>query len=483
MAKKVLEEMPNEDTTKEAEKALEAVEQEEKEAKVCKKCNAKKIIIPIVIVLVAAIVGFGCFLGYRMIFGDDPVKITSKAIRGLKDKFEDVKKDSDGMDKILEGKDPYEINTKVTVSLPEGMGKYNLNALIQADGENEKAKIDVDAKQNGKSILALNALLNDNKLYFKLADTMSNYYYFDIAGLVKEFTDGVQTGQSNIDPETLQLISKYDFTKLIDYVADSIDSVFTKDDFEKEKSTITIKDKDVKATKYTAKLTQEKAIKVAKTFAKKAKNDKDLIKIIASVTGEKEATITKYFDELIDTEPENLTKDYILYSVYVSSLGKTLGYGFEMDGLGYITIGQKGDVTTIYVKAGEYYGSLDIEEKGDNHAVITGNVMGMVTAEIDIKSDLDTIKKNKEYKETLDVKVTISALGQSVKASLNATTTVKTISKVDVSDVKNAINLEKMTYTQQAQFEKEVEKSSLYKLLEGLFASKQVTNYQTVHTY
>ena len=481
MAKKVLDEMPKEDTTKEAEKALEAVEKEEKEAKACKKCNIKKIIIPIIAVVVAAVVGFACFLGYRMIFGDNPVKITTKAIRGLKDSIKDAKKDSDGMDKILEGEDPFEVSTKITLNLPEGMGKYNLNALIQADGKNEQARIDVDAKQNGKNILGLNALFNDNKLYFKLPDTMSNYYYFDITGLVKEFTDGIQTGQSNIDSEALQLISKYDFTKLIDYLADSIDSVFTKDDFEKEKSTITIKDKEVKATKYTAKLTQEKAIKVAKEFAKKAKNDKDLIKIIASLSGEKEATIKKYFDELIDTEAEDLTDEYILYSVYVSSLGKTLGYGFEIKDVGYVTIGQKGDVTTIYAKAGEYFGSIDIDEKSDDHIVITGNILGMVTAEIDIKSDSDTVKKNKEYKETLDINVKISALGQSIKASLNATTTVKKISKVDVSDTKNAIDMEKMTYTQQAQLERELEKSSLYKLIEGLFASKQVSTYNVAY--
>lgn len=481
MAKKVLDEMPKEDATKEAEKALEAVEKEEKEAKACKKCNAKKIIIPVIAVLVAAVIGFGCFLGYRMIFGDNPVKITTKAIRGLKDSIKDFKKDSNGMDEILEGKDPYEISSKITLTLPEGMGKYNLNALIQADSKNEKAKFDISGKQNGKNILSLNGLLNDNKLYFKLADTMSNYYYLDLAGIMKEFTDGVQSAQSGLDSETLQLISKYDYTKLIDYVADSIDSVFKKDDFKKSKSTITIKDKEVKATKYTAKLTQEKAIKVAKAFSKKALDDKDLIKIIASLTGEKEATIKKYLEEMIDTEPENLSDDYVLYSVYVSSLGQTLGYGFEIDGLGYLTIGQKGDVTTIYVKAGEYFGSIDIDEKSDDHLVINGNIMGIVTAEIDVKTDLDTIKKNKEYKETLDVKLNISALGQKLEASLNAITTVKKISSVDVVDIKNAINVEKMTYAQEAQFERELEKSSFYKLLESIFAPQQTTNYNVAY--
>ena len=477
MAKKVLDEKPK----KEAEKALEAVETEEKEAKVCKKCSAKKIIIPIVAVVVAAVVGFACFIGYRMLFGNNPVKITTKAIRGLKDSIKDAKDDSDGLTDILEGKDPYEISTKVTLSLPQGMGKYNLNALIQADSKNEEARIDLNAKQNGKAILDFNSLLSQNKFYFKLADTMKNYYYLDITNIMNEFTNEVNKAPSSVNPELLELISKYDYTKLIDYAADAVDSAFDKSDFKKSKETIVINDKDVKATKYTAKLTQEKLIKVAKAFAKKAKDDKDLVKILAAASGEKEATIKKYFDKLIDTKVENLSDEYILYSVYVSSLGKTLGCGFELENLGSIIIASKGDVTTATVKVGEYYGTINIDEKDDDHLVITANFMGMITAELDIKSDSDTVKKNKEYKETLDIKLNISALGQSIDASLNATTTVKKISKVDQTDVKDAINLETMSYAQEYQFQKEVEKSSIYKLIEGLSQTNSAVKYNTIY--
>ena len=477
MAKKVLDEMPKE----EAEKALEAVEKEEKEAREGKKCNAKKIIIPCVAVVVAALVGCLCFFGYRMIFGDDPVKITTKAIRGLKDTISDVKDESNGMTELLEGKDPVEISTKINVKLPENMGKYSVNALIQADTEKEAARIDLKAKKDGKSIADLNALLSESKFYFKLADTMKNYYFIDISNVMKELTDSMANMESSIDPELMALINKYDYTKLIDYAADAVDSVLTKDDFEKEKDTILINDKDVKATKYTAKIDQKKAVKIAKAFAQKAVKDKDLIKIIAGLTGETEANVKDMFEELIDTEAENLEEGYVLYSVYVSTLGKTLGYGFEVEGSANITIGSKGDVTTIAVTVGQYTGSISIEEKSDDHVVITGNLMGMITAEIDIKTDLDTVKKNKEYKETLDINFSLSALGENIKASLNAETTVKKISKVDVSDVKNAINIEKMTYSEQAQFQREVEKSSLYKLLEGLFASQPVTNYSVAY--
>ena len=155
--------------------------------------------------------------------------------------------------------------------------------------------------------------------------------------------------------------------------------------------------------------------------------------------------------------------------------------GFELENFGSIIIASKGDVTTATVKVGEYYGTINIDEKDDDHLVITANFMGMITAELDIKSDSDTVKKNKEYKETLDIKLNISALGQSIDASLNATTTVKKISKVDQTDVKDAINLETMSYAQEYQFQKEVEKSSIYKLIEGLSKTNSAVKYNTIY--
>lgn len=474
MAKKVLDEMPKEKPTKEeAEKALEAVEKEEKEArKSCDKaCNAKKFILPAIIVAVVAVVGCLCFFGYRMIFGDNPVKITSKAIRSLKGSIKDAKEDSDGMYELLSGDDAFEISSKTKITLPQEMGKYDLDVLLQADSKKEAGKLDLVAKQNKTEILNLSALLSDSKLYFKLADTMKNYYFIDATEMIKQFTDSMAELESSVDPEMLALLSKYDFTKLIDYAADAIDSALSKDDFEKSKEEITVKGKEVKATKYTAKIDQKKAVKIAKEFAKNAKKDKDLVKLIAKLGNVKESDVTKAIDELIDTEPENLGEGYVLYSVYVSSLGKTLGYGFEIEGLGKVVITEKSDVTTITVTAGEYYGSLEIDEKSDDHVVISGNLMGMITVEIDIKSDTDTIKKNKEYKETLDIKFTLSAMGQSLEAALSSETNIKKIDKVDTKAIVGAIDIEKMNSAQASQFEREVKKSSIYKLIESFSKS------------
>lgn len=491
MAKKVLDEMPKEETKakakkvapskEEAEKALEEVEKEEKFIEEGKKCNKKKFIMPAIIVLIVAIVGCVCFFGYRMIFGNNPVNITTKAIRGLKDKIKDATDDTDGVSKIISGNDPFELTTNLTVSLPQGMGKYNLDLLLQADGKNEEGKFNIIAKQNKKDILNLNAALSNSKLYFKLADTMKNYYYYDITKIVEQFTKEMSEVQSKINPEILTQISNYDFTKLIDYVADSIDENLTKDDFEKSKEEITVKGKDVNATKYTAKIDEKLAIKIAKSFAKKVQNDKDLIKLAATITGAKESEIKDAIKQIIDKEPENLSKDYVLYSVYVSSLGSTLGYGFEIEDKGRVIITEKDDVTTINVYVGQYNGSIEINEKDDDHVVITASVMGMINAEINIKSDTDTVKKNRDYKEKLDVKFTVSAMGQSMEASLNAESRIKKIDKVDLSEVKDAINVEKMTSDEASKFQREVEKSSFYTLVMGLMKNKaQTPSFRTM---
>ena len=480
MAKKVLDEMPKEETKskakktapskEEAEKALEAVEKEEKEAREesCnKKCGIKKFILPAIIVAVVAIVGCLCFFGYRMIFGNNPVKITTKAIRGLKDSIKDAKDDSDGVYELVTGDKPFELSSEMEITLPEGMGKYSLDMLLQADSKSEAGRFDLKAKQSKTEILDLSAILDNSKLYFKLADSMKNYYFIDIEKTLNEITKSVADLESQLNMEALTLISNYDFTNLIDYAADAVEKSFTKDDFKKSKEEITVNGKDVKATKYTAKIDQKKAVKIAKEFAKKAKDDKDLVKLIATLADVKEKEVVKLFDDLIDAEPENLSDGYILYSVYVSTLGKTLGYGIEIGDVSLI-ITDKNDVTTITVRSGDYFGSLEIKEKSDDHVIVTGSLMGVVTVELDIKSDLDTIKKNKEYKETTDIKVTISMMGQNVSASIKSVSKIKQIDKVDTKGTAGAINIEKMSDAQVKTFTKELENSSFYQIINGL---------------
>lgn len=459
-----------------AEKKAEEIVTEEvttSEEKACKK-NSKKVLIAVITCVAVAALCVGGFFVYRMFRNNDPVKVSSDAVRGLKDIFEDAKDNNPGLTKIVEGEDPYEINTDITLELPEDMGKYSANILAQVDSKKEAFRVDVDAKAGKQTLLALSTILEETNLYFSLPDTMSKYYKIDISEQLKE----LETNLSEIDAKSYEKAMKYDWTKLIDYLADSIDDTFSKGDFKKESDEITVNGKDKKVNKYTAKLTAKKAAKLAENFLEEVEDDKELIEVIAELSDMKTSEVKDAIKDAIkEIKDEDFDSDeYINYIVYVTKSGKVVGYGFEVEGT-ELTIAEDGNVTEITVSAQGVKATLDIEKKSDDHYVITASAMGVV-ATIDIKDEVKTVKKNEEYKETLTIDFELNYVGESVKASLEAVSTIKKIDSID--SVKDAIDVETMTSEEAQTFMTQLEKSSLYKLIES-FSKVYENNYSTAN--
>lgn len=429
-----------------------------------KKSSKKKFIFIGVGVVVAALVGVGVFFGIRMLKNSNPVKVTSNAIRGLKDTIKDVKDENPGYTKLLTGDEPYEINTKVKLTLPKDYGKYEADILAQVDAKEQMFKLDLEAKSNKEKLGALNLFLDKSYLFFKTPDTMSNYYKIDATEMLKE----LESSLSEIDTSYLELFAKYDYTKLIDYLADAIDATFDKDDFTKESDEISVKDKDIKVNKYTAKITGEKALNIVKNFLESVKKDDELIELIAKSEDASKKEIKETIDELIDElkDADVEGDEYILYSVYVSKTGKVIGYGFDIDNKNGLTFAKNGDVYEITVKYNGLTFRANIEKKSDNHYVISANVFG-ITIKVDITDEVETVKKNKEYKETFKLTFDMSYLGDSINAELSIISNVKKIDSID--KVKNAIEInDNMSLEQANKFQSEVERSSIYKTYEKL---------------
>ena len=211
--------------------------------------KGKKTVLTIsIITAVVAVLAVGGFFAYRILFSKNPVKVTSKAIRGLKDSIVDVKKDNSEITKILESKDAFEIKSNVKLNLPSDLGSnYSAKFLVQSDPEGQEVKLDLSAKEDSKTIIDLSALIEETKLYFKFNDTMSNYYFTKLEEAVSSF-----------DVEELPVLPDYDYENIIDYLADAIDSSLSTKDFEKEKDELTIGSKDVKVTKYTTTIDEVK---------------------------------------------------------------------------------------------------------------------------------------------------------------------------------------------------------------------------------
>lgn len=430
-----------------------------------KKCN--KTLICVISCVAVLLVGALCFFGYKYFMGKDPVKVTSKAIRGLKDKIADVKDDNEEITKIMESGDPYEITTNVKVKLPKDLGIDDIKLDVFAQIDQNKAQgIGSVKAMIGKELVAdLSAAINDNKAFFKLNDTMNKFYSVNMEDALTEFETADFDKLAKID---------YDGTKLIDYLADAFDKAYTKKDFSKEKTELTIDEKDIKVTKYTATVDGKKLDTIVDSFLNSVLKDKDLMKVLAEISEEDEADIKDAIKELIKEDLSEELEEEFEYNVYVTTMGDAIGYGFSAQGVEFLIANHK-DVTSLQVTAQGMTAYIEIKEESDNHTVITINAMGMITGKIDIKTGLKTISKNKEYEETLDIDGSLTAMGQTYKASLNATSTIKKISKVDLSDTEGALDIENLTDSQYYEFEKAVEKSSLGKFIASLEKSSSLT--------
>ena len=430
---------------------------ESEKPKKSKKTALTIIICSIVVVALAV----GGFFAYKMFMGKNPVKVTSKAIRGLKDSIVDVKNDNSEVSKIIED-GAFEIDSTINVDLSKLTGdKYTIKLFAQADMEDETVKFDVKAKDKYSTIIDLSALIDDAKAYFKFNDTMDNYYYAKLEDMTSEI---------EMELDKLPEIPDYKWEKLIDYLADSFEGAFNNKDFKKDKEELTIGGKDVKVNKYTAEVDEVKLKKVVDKFLDKVASDKDLMKVISTLTEASESDIKDAIKEVKNVKASELGEINFDYSVYVTTSGKTVGFGFDIEGV-EIIFAEYNDIISIQLVAQGMPITLEFEEKGDDHVVATLNAMGMITGELDIKSEEETITKGKEYKETLDIEFTLDAMGEKISASINAESTIKKISSVDTSAKKGAISIDDMTESEASTFISQVERSATYKFLNSILGS------------
>ena len=263
-----------------------------------KKGGSKKPLIIVICVLAAALLAVGGYFGYKMLFGKDPVKKTSGAIRGLKSSIKNVKEDNDEIAKIMEGKDPYEVTATIKTDFPKELGidNFNFKLLAQSDEKKGNTKLDLSAKYGYENIADLSAIFDSDTLYFKLNDTMTKYYKMALDS---------EESVIPVDATNLGALGDYDVTKIIDYAADAIDSAISSSDFKKSKEELTINKKEVKATKYTASLTEKKLKKILDSFLKDVSNDKDLVKIIAETQSMTEAEVKSEIKDFIDMDVDD----------------------------------------------------------------------------------------------------------------------------------------------------------------------------------
>lgn len=331
---------------------------------------------------------------------------------------------SEQVEKIL-NKDNVSISLKSSLS----MAGQNLMDINFDYGENKKDKessFAVDLSQQNMSLLNINGVMKDNKIFLKLKDVF-DYIYGDF------------------DYVSLFNSQKVDTDEIVDIVYDVIKKESDKLDIKKEKATIKVDDKDKKVTKLTIEYDKESMVNILKNIVNE---------VVKTIDG---ADISKdKVDSAIDSIMAEFTEEMpsLFFSSYYYGFNNVVMTDFKIDSA-IVRYYFKGDVKEYsLLENDQELFTLKTEGK-DNDYKITGEVSGLEfngtykDNELKLKLDLGLFTVDVSYTQEVkdkdgyevDSNLVIDVQGQKISAKSNIKITDKKVVVPDLSTAKSVNEL------------------------------------------
>ena len=434
--------------------------------------KAKKIIIPIVIVLVilATLGGVFAFLWFKTsllnflkpsedVFADQIKKAFNLEDAKFSDYSESLKKYKDLSDKPVKAK--LNVTAKLNISelddeVEEVVNKSKLTIESNADIKNKKSQSKIGLYSNNSEVLTLDMITNDGKVGVGCKDLSDKYLAFSINDLI----DYIKKDGS-MDEEELKMLSKiasgdsinpYDLLYVSDedlkhfdeeYSVNKILDLISKDCFSKENSVeIEVDGDTVKASKSSLTLTGADAYKFAEDLSNKLKDDSVVTKLVTEkanmlleYAGQDKISeedvkdlMDKLFGEMLD-ELEGLKdeKDSAVQIAIYSKSNKPVRIDVNMledvedsdsETLLSIEYAKNKDIYTIYNDGKAYISIVNDYEKKEKE-----QYKGKLTAKAQGTSigtlDYEIVNKDKESKVYLDLSIPLANVSAKVDISSN----------------------------------------------------------------
>lgn len=198
--------------------------------------------------------------------------------------------------------DTLKVNTATKAAIASGDINYafNMNGSVGYDESNKKVYMDLNTTANNQKLIDFEGMLEKNKLYFRIKDLMTKFYYIDM----------------QIDSS--EQIDEDDLDHMSEILKDSFFDNLKDKDFTKSKKTIELSGKSFSTTKISLKLTEEKLYVMCTDFLNSIKDDKEAMEIIQKVYPEfTEENIEDALTALNDSKKDANDDNYILYTIYV----------------------------------------------------------------------------------------------------------------------------------------------------------------------
>ncbi len=317
------------------------------------------------------------------------------------------------------------------------LNKTKINMDLEMDQQNQKGNLLYDILYDEKTLLKANLLLNKNEMYCNL----DNLYEKDIR-LFKGLSD------QNIWND----YSK-DYKIIIQELKEILKDSLKKEYFSKESVSINIDNHKEKVIKHTLKLTSKDLEDIQKEMLNKIKDNDKLIEALSNISNKSKNSIISKLNEY---KVEPTTKNNVVSEIYLDTKKELVKMVIKID---------EDELIIEKIKDNEY-----IIKSNDNNIgtiVETEKETKIVLIDEETNTTINIeIGKNKE-KNIFNIKIAISnvVLSFEINSSkdkvngeinvivpdydfdfkINFNMNIKEVSKVEVRDVKNYIDIDEMT--------------------------------------
>lgn len=383
-----------------------------------KKPKKKGLIIGIIIAIALVI---ALILAYFLIL-TKPQFIFSKAIDKIfaveSENYNSIKMDAT-INASIESKD-----TSIQDQLAE-IEKFTLKAGVQMDIEEKQEIVNLGLEYDNNPVIDAQMYYNNEEMYAYFDGILDKYIQLDVGEDAKEEMKQIFETTS---PEKME-----DAQKIVKIIRDEIKTQIKEvGEFEQEKTTISVGEKEKKVTKSTLKLSQEQFYTIISNICTNLAKNEKFLKLC------KDDTIGKDLEEL-GKEIKNAEADDI-NNVEISIYTKGILNKFVGVDLGIYVEEQKTTILLSFVKENENTYSYKVSGK-------------MSTANMDLAKGKIEIEKNKDNKEEKEGKTTVTA----EILNTNTLETIDTKIEIDYSaeynkgidkiDVSNSVNMNNLTQT------------------------------------
>ena len=295
----------------------------------------------------------------------------------------------------------------------------NITMDMKADANEKRMQLNLSSTYNQKDLL--NATFN----------VIQNVGYINLDSLYDK------TLSTPVEAESFfELFSKgNDVATILENGKNALEVSLKDEYFTKEKETLTIKDKEVKANKSTLVLNEENTKKILKSIISELNNDSSL-SALANVTETDKEEIKDALEEYISQCEEIKIEDPVYISIYT--------YGVKNEFAGIVIKDSIDTISILKTEDDTYTYNINVDE-----TTYTGTI---------------TYQENKN---TIDCSITLDIEG--IRGTIHFKTTSYDSISMDEIDVNNTISIEELSETDQMTILENLQKQEgLVELIEAL---------------